>query len=56
MGWVNWFLIFCVYFVAGRCAQPLSEAAVGTKVGLSVSYCLFQDIGDGPGGSTGSGL
>lgn len=45
-----------MYFVAGRCAQHLSEAAVGTKVGLSVSYCLLEDVGDGLGGSTDSGL
>lgn len=45
-----------MHFGAGRCAQHLSEAAVGTKVVLSVSCCLLEDIGGGLGGSTGSGL
>lgn len=45
-----------MYFVAGRCAQHLPEAAVDTKAGLSVSCCLRGDIGDGLGGSIGSGF
>lgn len=45
-----------MYFVAGRCAQHLPEAAMDTKAGLSVSCCLCGDIGDGLGGSIGSGL